>query len=372
MDVRITLFDAIVFFGILQSLLATGILVSKRKNIASRLFCALLFVFSLISFKILVHTLHFWQHPRFTYFPLAIDTLIQPLFYFYFLSISKPNFYFKRGYLYHFIPCALFILHATIVYLATINVEDGSRKAIIANQLSYNRIKEVEDILSVISAFVYTFLAYRVVAGQPKVTGKEKIARQRWLNTIIILFLVFSIVLMVNIILEYGFTMGLYTFLHWKIFYIYLSFFIYFISITSLRSPELAILPAVFSPVKVKSEQEVILAQKIREVIETEKLYCIPEFSIQDLAKRLNTGVSSVSYVINHHHKSSFRDLINGYRIEHIKKMLVDSKHQNLSILGMAYETGFASEASFYRIFKSKVGLSPREYQNLNKSIENE
>jgi methylphosphotriester-DNA--protein-cysteine methyltransferase len=45
----------------------------------------------------------------------------------------------------------------------------------------------------------------------------------------------------------------------------------------------------------------------------------------------------------------SFRNLINNYRVEEVKKRLGDPP-SHLSVLGMALDCGFNSKASFYRI----------------------
>ncbi|MBE7172934.1 MAG: AraC family transcriptional regulator [Williamsia sp.] len=52
---------------------------------------------------------------------------------------------------------------------------------------------------------------------------------------------------------------------------------------------------------------------------------------------------------------------INDYRIEAVKKRSEDPKSSRFSLLGVAYECGFDSETSFYRIFKSAAGMSPKE-----------
>lgn len=44
------------------------------------------------------------------------------------------------------------------------------------------------------------------------------------------------------------------------------------------------------------------------------------------------------------------------------KKRLLNNNLNNLSFLGLAKDCGFNSEASFYRIFKKTVGLTPKQY----------
>jgi AraC-like DNA-binding protein len=70
----------------------------------------------------------------------------------------------------------------------------------------------------------------------------------------------------------------------------------------------------------------------------------------------------SVSRIINSELNKNFRNLVNEYRIEEVKARFKDPSSSQFSILGVAYKCGFNSEASFYRIFKNLVGLSPKEY----------
>ena len=104
------------------------------------------------------------------------------------------------------------------------------------------------------------------------------------------------------------------------------------------------------------------LGALILKLISEEKLYLDPEFSLEKLAQRLSMSQVAVSRVINSELNKNFRNLVNEYRIEEVKMRLKDSRSSQFSLLGIAYECGFNSEASFYRIFKNMVGLSPKEY----------
>lgn len=365
MDIKISILDIIIFLGILQAITAIVIVIISKKNIVASLFCLLLFFFLLIIFKIQLHTLHIWQIPYFRYFPLAIDLVIQPTFYLYFLAVSGINFRFKKKQLLHYLPALLFMLHALIVYFIALGENDPAPKASIAARLYYNEVKEIEDYLSVISFFVYSYLCYKTLniqAKEKEETIKDELKR-KWLKNIVGLFFILSTILALCVVLEAVFKLGTHTFLHWIIFYTYLSGFLYYLSITSIRLPEIVILPISTIAKKVDKGKVILIAGKLKEIIEQEKLYQNSDLTIQELAKKMNVSISTLSYVINSHYKCSYRDFINEYRINAVKDMLLNSSKQNLSILGIALEMGFNSEASFYRIFKSKVGVSPKEFR---------
>jgi AraC-like DNA-binding protein len=69
-----------------------------------------------------------------------------------------------------------------------------------------------------------------------------------------------------------------------------------------------------------------------------------------------------LSATINTCYGKNFRNLINDYRVEEAKRKLGDPALSHLSVLGIGLESGFNSEASFYRIFKQHTSLSPAAY----------
>lgn len=82
---------------------------------------------------------------------------------------------------------------------------------------------------------------------------------------------------------------------------------------------------------------------------------------MRQVAERLAVNSGFLSQVINSRFNKSFRELINEYRIEEVKRQLLDNQQQ-ASILSLALEAGFNSEASFYRVFKSSTGLTPKAF----------
>jgi AraC-like DNA-binding protein/NADH:ubiquinone oxidoreductase subunit 3 (subunit A) len=93
------------------------------------------------------------------------------------------------------------------------------------------------------------------------------------------------------------------------------------------------------------------------------KPYLERELSIYDLSKQLKIPRHFLSEVINEHLGKNFYNLINDYRIEEVKKRLEDPRYKHLTILAIAYDSGFNAKSSFNTIFKEKTGMTPSEYQ---------
>ncbi len=105
--------------------------------------------------------------------------------------------------------------------------------------------------------------------------------------------------------------------------------------------------------------------ERINSLLKDEKIYREMRLNRASLAKKIGIGEHYLSRIINHHFGKSFNDLINSYRIEEAKQRLHNEPAQQITTIG--FEVGFNSIASFNRVFKEKVGLSPTEFKNSSK-----
>jgi AraC-like DNA-binding protein len=103
---------------------------------------------------------------------------------------------------------------------------------------------------------------------------------------------------------------------------------------------------------------------EILELLEKEMIFRNPELRITDLSKVLKSNRTYISAIVNTEFKSTFCDLINHYRVEYAKKLLLDQKLYILEYI--SNESGFASINSFLRAFRKETGTTPGEYRKLN------
>jgi AraC-like DNA-binding protein len=78
-------------------------------------------------------------------------------------------------------------------------------------------------------------------------------------------------------------------------------------------------------------------------------------------------GPDKLSSVLNSRIKRNFFDFVNYYRIEEFKWVSKQAASKNITIMGMAWDAGFNSKATFNRVFKKVTGLTPGEYINQTK-----
>ena len=96
--------------------------------------------------------------------------------------------------------------------------------------------------------------------------------------------------------------------------------------------------------------------------MDDENIYKKSDLNLQELANELDVSTHHLSQVINQELGTNFFDFINQYRVDEAKRKLVHPDYRKLTFLAIAYESGFSSKSSFYRIFKKHTGVSPSSY----------
>lgn len=104
------------------------------------------------------------------------------------------------------------------------------------------------------------------------------------------------------------------------------------------------------------------LKQKLQILLTKDKVYLDDELNLTQLSDKMDISNKKLSELLNHHLNTNFYDLINEYRINTIKERFENGDAEKYTIISIAYDSGFKSKASFYRIFKQRVGVSPSIY----------
>lgn len=100
--------------------------------------------------------------------------------------------------------------------------------------------------------------------------------------------------------------------------------------------------------------------------VEQEKPYLNPELTIQDLSTQVNISKHHLTQIINNNLGKNFFNFINEYRVEEVKRKIADPQFSHLTLLAIAFESGFNSKSSFNSIFKQHTGLTPSDYRKKN------
>ena len=95
-----------------------------------------------------------------------------------------------------------------------------------------------------------------------------------------------------------------------------------------------------------------------------EQLFLRPDLKLSDLTNRLGIGEVRLRRLINQGFGCrNFRQFLNAYRLKFACSRLSASTHANDKIVSIALDSGFASLASFNRVFKNAYECTPSEYR---------
>ena len=96
--------------------------------------------------------------------------------------------------------------------------------------------------------------------------------------------------------------------------------------------------------------------------ISEKKPYLESDLSLRSLADQINIHPNHLSWLINNSLGKNFNDFINHYRIEWFKSLSRNPKNSNVTIIGLAYDSGFNSKTVFNTYFKKETGLTPKQF----------
>lgn len=113
----------------------------------------------------------------------------------------------------------------------------------------------------------------------------------------------------------------------------------------------------------IPDEELVRIKSQLENMMKTRQPYLDSELNLIRLAEMLSVSTHHLSYVINTGFQKNFFQYVNEFRVEYAQKLLKDSQSK-LSILGIAYESGFNSKTSFNTTFKKITGQTPSEFKN--------
>jgi adenylate cyclase len=92
------------------------------------------------------------------------------------------------------------------------------------------------------------------------------------------------------------------------------------------------------------------------------KCFLNPSLSLKEVAVELGIHPNKLSWLVNDKYKMNFNEFTNHYRLKAFKSNVLKESNQHLTILAIAYESGFSSKTSFNSFFKKVEDCSPRQW----------
>lgn len=111
------------------------------------------------------------------------------------------------------------------------------------------------------------------------------------------------------------------------------------------------------------NEEDTELRAALERLFAKENIYLRQDLSLDILAAHLGVSNKKISQLLNEGLDTSFYDYVNTYRIAHFKQRLQAGEAQQLTLLALAFDSGFNSKATFNRVFKQREGVTPLQYK---------
>ncbi|MEM1337217.1 MAG: helix-turn-helix transcriptional regulator [Bacteroidota bacterium] len=231
-------------------------------------------------------------------------------------------------------------------------------------------IVEAGGLISFIFYWVKTFFLLKKYAIEEGKQLSYKPAVNRFLMVFTGVLALFIILWLVSF-LSTNFLGRPFVYVNYVTMWITTPVFIYVVGYFSLRQPEIFRIPL---PPKSKSDSERLKPNEIHQFqkrlhffMEEEKIYMEPNLSLKSLADKINTSSNNLSWLLNQVYQASFYEYINNYRIKAFREKVERNEHNSQTLLALALDVGFNSKSTFNRVFKSVMGITPKEYLKTKK-----
>jgi AraC-like DNA-binding protein len=355
-------------FGAAQGVLLTLALLSGKDaaRLPVRILAALTLTLSIIvSGAVLLSSKYVFVFPHLSRVHHPFVFLAGPLVYLYIRALTAPEKRFAKRDFLHFIPFAL-----CLTYLLPYYFKSGAAKLQVLGseyvQESFGNWYYFRSALFITQFLVYLVL---IILTLIKYSQSVKVRDQPHDKAVLFevrFFVIASLVLWLGAIARYALdTDGTSNLL------VPLGGSILVYAMAYLRMRRLGTANREKDELPAKKYEGSVLTEersarylnKLLHLMENEQPFTDGDLSIQTLAEKLSIPAPHLSQTINECLGKTFPDFINSYRIEEVKKRLLDPAKKHYTVLAIAEEVGFNSKSSFNDVFKRYVGMTPSEFR---------
>jgi putative ABC transport system permease protein len=301
--------------------------------------------------------------PRWSWLPLEFSLALGPLIFFYVLKITLPGYKLRPKDLLHFSPLLLELGAHIWEVMDSIKTSTATYQTPIFQQLN-----PALQLLAFISVGTYLYKSHRLIERfyrRMKFNGGDRYRYElRWLDNLLTCFgLLWLVWIPLTAIDYFGYHYRLGAQAYYPLYLLLAVMIIWMAAVTFLRAEESGLANShsfLKQPLPAEMKQ---MGNWLKKAVQAERYYQDPELSLNLLAERLVLTTHDLSRIINTVLKKSFNDFINEYRVAEVARKMQDPAYDHLTLLGIAYDSGFNSKSAFHRIFKDKTGKSPAEYK---------
>ncbi|MEM9920328.1 MAG: helix-turn-helix transcriptional regulator [Bacteroidota bacterium] len=111
-----------------------------------------------------------------------------------------------------------------------------------------------------------------------------------------------------------------------------------------------------------KNEELEQLCRQLKQHVEKDKPYLTPKLTLTDLSKSTGISENQLSQIFTRYLRTNFYQFVNSYRLKEFESQLDQKGTQQYTIMALAEAAGFASKATFYKVFKERYQMTPSEF----------
>ncbi len=373
---------------VLQGLIFSGLLFYRyidKRRIADLLLSLILLI---TCYHRTTYTIGFmdwydtFQNTKINYYLVSLILLLAPLIYFYVKSVTEVGFTFKRKDWRHFIPVGVYIGIKVfiLIYDAAQPGFSETQNGYLVENFEWKYLEPFNLVLSSVQMILYLAFSFQLLYVY-KIKIRHFFSNTyklelNWLRNFLLLYaflFVYSVfeIIVDSAIVDLNWRQTWWYHLISALVIIYVGVKGYFTD--TFRLLEVSVVKGLHGLSKeehlARNTTEISISTEMREQKEMianyfklDHPYLNPDLTLVQLANDLNMSRSELSEVINKGYQLNFNDFVNQFRIENVKKMIDEGKHEQLSLLGIAFDSGFNSKATFNRVFKKFTATSPSDY----------
>lgn len=353
----------------------------KKKNISDALLACILLI---TCYHRTTYTIGFmdwydtYRNTKINYYLISLALILAPLLFFYVKSVTTADFKFRKQDIVHFFPWILFLMTKIAILGYDMNQPgfESTQNGPAVLNIQWEYVDPIMTLLSAAQMLLYLAFTFQLFYNyRKKIKEYFSNTYQLELNWIRNFLYVYTFIFIYGIVQL--FINEFITELSWKqkwwlqfssaLIVLYVGIKGYFtntLQLTSLNfEPNYEGKHSKNNDINEELSTE-ILKKKIvlQKYFAEEKPYLNPNLNLSELAKNLQMNRSELSELINVGFEQNFNDFVNSFRVKEFKERIENGAHKQLSLLGIAYDSGFNSKATFNRVFKKITHSSPTQF----------
>ncbi|WP_133672399.1 helix-turn-helix domain-containing protein [Maribacter caenipelagi] len=358
--VQVYLLNIIFILIACVGLITSFFLAYKYRAVKSNIFLGVfLFAISLALIELVLYWQDFFLYAPSVSIYRVLFFLWAPSLYLYLKTKYKETLLSRKEIILHYLP--FFLVLASLIifgnYYDTYNVQDNIFLNGLDIIMNSNWIKAVH-----LSAYLVL-----IIADFENKNKQMDHGFKNWILTLI----VFIVILILFIIARAAFE-HIYVFDYISKYFIavYLILFITVLEILLVVQPNIVLGTIGLEPTNKPKDKyknssltenmSIRVKDQLLDALINDKIYLDNNLTLIKLAKKINVDRYSLSQVINQELDKNFYELINDYRISEAVRIIASKPKKQ--VVDLIYECGFNNKVSFYKAFKKRMQMTPKEY----------